>query len=402
MPSDLALFTSSFPFGNSETFLENEITYLAKGFETVFVFPLDCKGRKRNLPKNVEVICFKQIPSRKKKIEILSKNLFSILSILNEEVFLNRGFKNPVLMQLDYIVKYYYLAEQLRDVVIDKQLQNSVFYSYWFEQWASVLSIAKEKGIINKFISRAHGFDVYRERHKTGQIPFRRMQIKQINRVFCVSKAGRDYLKKIYPGYSDKIVLSYLGTTDYGVSGINPTKEYRLLSISNIYPVKRVSLIVELLLNMDIKLSWTHFGDGELMGEIREKIKALPGNIQVELKGRVPNRSMLEKIKKGDFDLFINVSESEGLPVSIMEAIGFGIPVIATDVGGTSEIVNKQTGVLIDGAFNPTKEAETLARFLKNKARNIEFRQEVRGFWKENFDAEKNYSFFVKKLIGNK
>ena len=46
-------------------------------------------------------------------------------------------------------------------------------------------------------------------------------------------------------------------------------------------------------------------------------------------------------------DIFINVSSSEGLPVAIMEAISFDIPIIATNVGGTSEIVTPETGILI-------------------------------------------------------
>lgn len=53
------------------------------------------------------------------------------------------------------------------------------------------------------------------------------------------------------------------------------------------------------------------------------------------------------------------MSLSEGIPVSIMEAISFGIPIIATNVGGNAEIVNDETGVLIpvnidQAAFNET------------------------------------------------
>ena len=47
-------------------------------------------------------------------------------------------------------------------------------------------------------------------------------------------------------------------------------------------------------------------------------------------------------------DLFCNVSEYEGVPISIMEAMAYGIPCLATHVGGVSEIVNCQTGILIE------------------------------------------------------
>ncbi|MFR4320263.1 MAG: glycosyltransferase [Blautia massiliensis (ex Durand et al. 2017)] len=44
----------------------------------------------------------------------------------------------------------------------------------------------------------------------------------------------------------------------------------------------------------------------------------------------------------------MNVSSSEGIPVSIMEATSFGIPGIATDAGGTKEIIrDKENGVLL-------------------------------------------------------
>jgi len=45
--------------------------------------------------------------------------------------------------------------------------------------------------------------------------------------------------------------------------------------------------------------------------------------------------------------LFINTSSSEGIPVSMMEAQSFGIPILAMDVGGVREIVGPQTGRLL-------------------------------------------------------
>ena len=57
------------------------------------------------------------------------------------------------------------------------------------------------------------------------------------------------------------------------------------------------------------------------------------------------------------FDIFVHPSLSEGLPRSIMEASGFGIPVVATDVGGIPEVVkDKETGILV-----PSKNSQALA-----------------------------------------
>ena len=43
------------------------------------------------------------------------------------------------------------------------------------------------------------------------------------------------------------------------------------------------------------------------------------------------------------FDVFILPSKSEGLSVTILEAMAAGIPVIATDVGGNKEVINNSS-----------------------------------------------------------
>ena len=57
---------------------------------------------------------------------------------------------------------------------------------------------------------------------------------------------------------------------------------------------------------------------------------------------------------------FINVSSSEGVPVSIMEAMTFVISVITTDLGGNTEIVNEQNGWLLPKEIYPISIKELL------------------------------------------
>ena len=61
--------------------------------------------------------------------------------------------------------------------------------------------------------------------------------------------------------------------------------------------------------------------------------------------------------------MFINVSSTEGIPVSIMEAMSFGIPVIATAVGGTPEIVNNENGYLLSKDPSAKELAEVIQNF---------------------------------------
>ena len=152
---------------------------------------------------------------------------------------------------------------------------------------------------------------------------------------------------------------------------------------------------------MDINIKWTHFGDGIMLNQIKEMSRTLPKNIKVDFRGNIKNSDLLDIYKNDQFDLFLNVSLSEGIPVSIMEALSFGIPCIATDVGGTREIVTDgYNGWLLKEDFKE----EQLVRIIKKYCElNIEQIMKLRECayksWKDKYNAEKNYTLFVENLL---
>ena len=99
-------------------------------------------------------------------------------------------------------------------------------------------------------------------------------------------------------------------------------------------------------------------------------------------------------------DLFVNTSSSEGLPVSIMEAFSFGIPAVATNVGGTSEMVRTgETGRLLPADLSP----ETLATALREMAAHSvqekqRLRQSCRTLWENSFQAARNFEKFAQEI----
>jgi glycosyltransferase involved in cell wall biosynthesis len=168
-----------------------------------------------------------------------------------------------------------------------------------------------------------------------------------------------------------------------------------IVSCSNVIPVKRVHLIYEAFnLIENLKIEWTHFGDGDQFDLLKEKVRNLKSNIQTNLKGRIPNNEIYIAYRKLNPKIFINVSSSEGVPVSIMEALSFGIPVIASNVGGTSEIVNNQNGILLSA--NPTPHEIRAA--IEEVIAHPEKREAAYQTWNELYNAEKNYVEFVKQL----
>jgi glycosyltransferase involved in cell wall biosynthesis len=98
-------------------------------------------------------------------------------------------------------------------------------------------------------------------------------------------------------------------------------------------------------------------------------------------------------------DVLINASSSEGIPVSIMEAQSCGIPVIATDVGGSSEIVNSNNGILLSS--NPDKKeiAEAITFLINNKNIAAEMQKSSFKSWENNYNAEVNFGNFAKNIL---
>lgn len=394
-PKTLIVFSTSYPVKNGETFLANEMEILKDHFDRIIVF-CTASGEKWywEVPGNVAVI-------QLDRVEEVSYNKAELVTLVFQDLFLGNTKLKRLRENLSLLKKQFYLTSAVKVEINTQGLNNAIFYSYWFDEWVNVLSLLKRSKTINSFITRAHRFDLFEESRPNGVIPFRNFQLKWVDQIYSVSEMGSQYLKQKYPSHKHKISTSYLGTYD---SGINPISNevFHIVSCSRLVKVKRLELILTLLKGIDFsqKIVWTHFGDGPLLQIFKEKAEDIMchnSKIEIVFKGHTHNTELLKFYSCVPISAFINVSTSEGLPVSLMEAASFGIPMIATDVGGTKEIVNNLTGVLISS--NPSmKELSEAIDSVKSNYQSEAIRQEIRAYWKTHFDARMNYLHFVDQL----
>ena len=119
--------------------------------------------------------------------------------------------------------------------------------------------------------------------------------------------------------------------------------------------------------------------------------------MKINLLGNIENKHLLKFYRSNSVDLFINSSEKEGTPVSIMEAMSFGIPIMATAFGGNKEIIDKGAGIML--SIDPTMEeiSDKMAKFLFNDE-NQKFRKSSYDVWSKDYNSDLNYNEFRQKL----
>jgi glycosyltransferase involved in cell wall biosynthesis len=328
------------------------------------------------------------------------KDALLILEILLQELIHTRKkqfFLSKIPLWVSYLKSAIENANFIEAKLKTLQLENTVMYSFWMNDWALALSVLKSRKKIEHFVFRCGGFDIWDERHDGNYLPFRYFIYKHTSKIYPNSEEGEVYIKKINM-FPEKTECNYWGTTDYGINTLNPDQTFTIVSCSNVIPLKRVALIIEILKNTSFPISWIHFGDGELMEEIKEKAKQLPPAVHVVFKGRVANQDVLSFYKSNSVNLFITTSSTESLPVSIQEAISFGIPVLATNVGGIKEVVNEVTGILIPKDFDPVEISQKLESFRMSEKNTVEGRKKIREFWLTKFNASYVYPRFCEKI----
>jgi glycosyltransferase involved in cell wall biosynthesis len=106
-------------------------------------------------------------------------------------------------------------------------------------------------------------------------------------------------------------------------------------------------------------------GDGELRPQLMSLAKALGLLDSVKFLGAVPHAKLLQLYEAGMVaavalaSIDLGHGYHEGIPVALIEAMSYGIPVVSTETGGTPELVVPGTGLLV-----PAKDAGALANAL--------------------------------------
>lgn len=406
---DLVLITYDFPYGVGETFLETEIEYAAKYFNTVYILSLSRNTRlTRTLPTNVRA--FKVT----RHYHLISCLLYTLDKLFSKEARCEyrdiRHLRNkPNIWETIKAWIITWMIEKRLSIAVDNlhlKPNSSVGYSYWLSQSAYFLSKSNQ---FKYRCSRAHGYEV---RDYETYIPFRAYTDAHLDEIFFISEYTRDEYNRILLPLLFSAKRSPQAIYRLGVNrhvNCNRSRNMKngtlhIVSCSTINALKRLDLLIQALALIDVnkKIDWVHIGWGEKANEmiaLSNNLLAKKNNIKYRFLRSISNQKIMEYYRNNNVDIFINVSDNEGIPVSIMEAMSFGIPCIGRAVGGNPEIIHDGvSGYLLKKDAESSEIAELIERYMDDVSYRIGS-DSVLSFFEQNYEASHNYERFYEHVV---
>ena len=316
-----------------------------------------------------EVMCYNLLKGLKEYTDL---SLAAI--VLNEgklaSSFRELGIPIAVLPETDVPIKYIYKEVKRFIDSLGIQIVHSHRYK---ENILSFLATRNRKGMIR--IATQHGMPEPVKEKERKPLRFRTISwldahvlCNHFNRIVVVSKDIGWLLEEKFRFPKENITVIHNGVEIPPVYYNNKREDDHFVigSAGRLFPVKDYPLMVEVARETTHQIPNVRFelaGEGPEQKSLEDLIEKYGLQESFRIRGFLPD---LSEFYRG-LDLYINTSRHEGLPMSILEAMAHGIPVVATDVGGVREIVNDGIEGFLVQDRNPVNISEKCIRFIKNK-----------------------------------
>lgn len=400
MNKNIVFITSSFPFGKSEVWAINEMNSLIELENEITIIPRSGRGEIINqdavkftsnlidLPFLNWAICIFLLKTILFKPFLFFKLLVGVVKQSNSCIDFLKG--------LVVLPKALFLSK----ILISKKVDH--IHSL------ATTSTAVMAYIISSYLNvpwgyTLHSSSVLNSKYKRSFL----FHSRSASKCRAISQIiSNDLSDFIGPSLSKKISMVHLGVDINGFKKEKTTINDPLIIATpaelkehkgHVYAIEAAKKLIDKGIS---NFKWFFYGSGPLLNELQGKVKDLKLNNHCYFPGNIDHQELLNKYKNHDVDIVISSSISvpdifEGIPVSLMEAMSYEIPVIATDSGGTKELVNNESGILVN-----QNDSEALFNAIVSLRNNPEYRTKIskngRVKIKRDFDTMKNASDLIK------
>ena len=286
-----------------------------------------------------------------------------------------------------------------KGVYIGKVLERKKI-DHIHSHWASTpTTLAMISSIISgiPFSFTAHRWDIDEDN-------MLKEKVKRASFVRAISKEGKEEIIKITGLYSmvQKVHVIHMGVRipkhKTFINNKNKKDFYIFACPAGLVRKKGHFYLVEacaLLKERGLNFKCLIIGDGEERENISSLVREKGLEEFVSLEGYYPHSKLMALFENKEVDLVVLPSintedgEREGIPVVLMEAMSFGIPVISTETGGIPELLNNEAGIMV-----PEKDPFALAEAIYEVLVDEKVRQCIaeRGFQRvyQEFNIEKS------------
>ncbi|MFA5127523.1 MAG: glycosyltransferase family 4 protein [Patescibacteria group bacterium] len=222
---------------------------------------------------------------------------------------------------------------------------------------------------------------------RVGVLIAEKLAAKYTDTYICVA----EFVKKLGLKYNlapaKKFKVIYNGVSVRQTASNISSVELKLIFVGRLAEPKRPELIIEAIsrLPSEIKcrIIFTIVGDGPKRKSLEDLSKEK--KVTVHFTGALPKESALGELSRGD--IFVFISAWEGFPYTILEAMSYGLPVIASNVGGVSEAIDSTCGILVNNDVGQIREA--ILKLCHDKGRRLRMGDNARKIVEQKFSLEK-------------
>lgn len=340
----LAVVTSRFPFGSQESYLAVELAELARYFDEVFVVPVrpPQSAQRYDLPPNARVLAWPLLSG-----EILRRALRSLATRPRRAGNTVRAlassrdpgrWKNGAVL-----IKGLALGHWATEAGIDH------IHAYWMSTPSTVAMIAGLASGV-PWSATAHRWDIY-ERNAFD------VKERSIGFVRAISERGARALRARMPSLNGRVRHLPLGIAvpPYAERS-RRGDEFAVACPAALVEVKGHSVLFRALAQLrrsGVPVRCTLYGSGPLEQQLQAEAAALGISGAVEFAGFVPQSRLHDAYRADRFHAVVLASRAdgetmmEGVPSALLEAMAFGVPVVATDSGSVAEAIDSASGSLV-------------------------------------------------------
>jgi colanic acid/amylovoran biosynthesis glycosyltransferase len=362
----IAYVTAALPYGKQESFILPEIMELLRMGNEVVVCPVRPEDHifhqsAESLVANTLYAPLLSAKVLKEFVIYCCRKPLRFLRVISRIIAKSRNFK-IFAKNLVVVPKGFYAASLFAKHHIEH------IHAHWASTPSTVAYIAASiTGIPWSFT--AHRWDIPEDnllRAKADSACF----------VRAIDDGGRYEIQQILKddGLTCKVKSIHMGVDVPSLEDINRKAKrlFTMLCPANLVLKKGHKYLIDackLLSENGFYYSCLIAGDGPLEKELKHMVERLELTSYIEFLGRVQHDKILELYKLETIDAVVLPSivtsegEKEGIPVALMEAMAYGVPVISTNTGGNHELV-QGTGILLSEK-EPKQLSEAIARLIR-------------------------------------